>query len=78
MKLPAGRAAHGLGRVKVPVGITLHILVERREMPTVALEPGTWTEVAFDVPAELASEQTHVEVIADGTAFTSFHWWVTE
>jgi hypothetical protein len=77
--LPAGQPAHGLGRVKVEVGLSLHVLVERREVPvTQSLAAEAWTEVAFDVPADLASDHTHIEVIADGAAFTSFHWWVTE
>ena len=78
VKLPEGRAAHGLGRVKTAVGLVLHVQVDGREVLSQTLEPGPWTEVAFDVPAELAHPRTKIEVIADGAAFTSFHWWMTE
>ena len=78
VKLPVGRAAHGLGRVKGAAGLTLHVLVDHREMLSQRLEPGPWTEIAFDIPAELASESTGIEVIADGATFTSFHWWVAQ
>ncbi len=78
VKLPAGRAAHGLGRVKTAASLALHVLVERREVLSKTLAAGPWVEVAFDVPADLARESTTIEVIAEGAAFTSFHWWVTE
>ena len=77
VKLPPGRAAHGLGRLQSASRAVVHVQVQGREVLSHALETGPWVELAFDIPAELASERTTVEVIADG-AFTSFHWWVAE
>jgi hypothetical protein len=78
VSLPARQAAHGVGRVKSAAGLVLHVHVEDREVLSRTLEAGPWAEIAFDIPAELASEKTKIEVIADGAAFTSFHWWVSE
>jgi hypothetical protein len=78
VNLPQGRAAHGFGRVKSAAGLVLHVHVADREVLSQTLEAGPWTEIAFDVPADLASADTRIEVIADGATFTSFHWWVAE
>ena len=78
VKLRRGAAAHGVGRVQSAGKPVLHVQIEGREVLSHTLEGGPWVELAFEVPAELASEKTRVEVIADGAAFTSFHWWVAE
>jgi len=77
VKLPAGRAAHGLGRLQSAGRPRVHVHVQGKEVLSQTLESGPWVELAFDIPAELAKEQTTVEVIADG-AFISFHWWVAD
>jgi hypothetical protein len=64
--------------VKTDGGLVLHVQIEGREVLSQTLETGPWTEVAFDGPEALAGEHTRVEVIADGAAFTSFHWWFAE
>ena len=77
VRLQAGRAAHGLGRLQSAGRPHVHVQVEGKEVLSQTLEGGPWVELAFDIPAELAKERTTVEVIADG-AFSSFHWWVSE
>ena len=79
-KLVEGRAASGIGRVEIATDnvCTLHIQVDGREVHAERVEPGGWTEVRFDVPAELAHAATPIEVIADGSFFTSYHWWFSE
>ncbi len=78
VKLPAGRPAHGVGRLETSGHSVVHVQVEGKAVHSQALDGGPWVEIAFDIPAELAKERTTVEVIADGAAFSSFHWWVTE
>ncbi len=78
MRFPAGRAAHGVGRIRPDQHLVLHVLVEHHEVLAQPIDAGGWTEIAFDVPAELARDRTAIEVIAVGSTFTSFHWWATE
>ena len=79
-KLPPGRRAIVIGRVEVASEnvCTLHLHVGGHEVQAARVEPGAWTEVRFEVPSEMASATTSIEVIAEGSLFTSYHWWFTE
>ncbi|AKU94009.1 hypothetical protein AKJ09_00673 [Labilithrix luteola] len=75
---PPGRALHGIGRVEVSSNAVLDIQHAGKSIARVKVEPGGWTEVSFDVPANTFDDgKSELEVTSD-SAFTSFHWWFTE
>lgn len=75
-KLPAGHAAKGIARVEAAsADVELVVRVNDREVARPRVLAGTWVEVAFDVPADLANERTPIEVAAEGGRFTSYHYW---
>ncbi len=72
-------ASRGIARVGASTDdVTLLVKVAGREAGRLAVPAGGWTEVGFDVPAEMAAGGTSVvEVTAEpGTArFISYHYW---
>jgi hypothetical protein len=57
----------------------LQVRVAGRTIGIANLVPGEWTEASFELPADLASAESRVEVVAlRGTKFGSAHYWLYE
>lgn len=74
-KLPPGRKAVLVGRVQTAADARLDLRVGGKNAGSAIVEPGPWTEVSLEIPPELASDRTAIDVTATGAPFTSFHWW---
>jgi hypothetical protein len=61
----------GLMRVQAEAPTVLVIKSGAETLARLPVEPGPWSELAFDVPHAIAE----VEVASEGAAFTSFHYW---
>jgi hypothetical protein len=77
-RITGNRGARMIGRVRAAAPVVLHVNADGREIAALTLEGGPWTEVEASVPASSATEKTPIEIIADGSTFTSFHWWFVE
>ncbi|MDB4944908.1 MAG: hypothetical protein JWP97_4442 [Labilithrix sp.] len=72
-----GRAVRALARVEASgLASTIQLRVDGRDAGTRTVEPGPWSEIAFDVPA--GAGDAAVEVTAEGGPFSSYHWWFVE
>ncbi len=77
--LPSGKGARALLRVSATSAeVALSVRAGGREIAKVTVPEGPWTEVTFDVPGDVASSSTPMEVTASGGRFTSFHYWFIE
>lgn len=74
-KLPPGKAARGILRVAADADAVLLVRAGGRDVGTVSVPAGPWTEVTFEVPADVAAAATEITVTARGGRFTSFHYW---
>jgi hypothetical protein len=75
-RLRPGVEALGIMRLDGPSGSEIRVLANGE--PIGALELGDdedWVERTFEVPAGVASEQTHIEVRVAKGAITTFHYW---
>ena len=70
VKLP-NEPLRGIARIQSLVPLTLRITNRSGEIASLAVVPGPWTEVAFDVPAGTST----LDITADGP-FASFHYWI--
>ena len=73
-KLPEGKAVRGVARVQVEGDTTFFVRVGDAEV-AVPVEGPLWTEMVFEIPANLVKAQTPIEVKTRGVRFTSFHYW---
>lgn len=75
--LPKDRDVVAIARVATTTKTTLRLFREDREIAHAEVEPGPWTEVAFELPKGAAdpTSTSDLEVRAESGAFTSFHWW---
>ncbi|MBX3206704.1 MAG: hypothetical protein KF764_16665 [Labilithrix sp.] len=73
--LPRGADLVGIARVESAAPTALRVSVAGKEIARVEVPEGPWNEVSFGVPEDARGEHSVVEVIADGAAFTSFHYW---
>jgi heme exporter protein D len=64
----------GVARVQSQVPVQLRVMGDGDTLTVLALEPGAWTELAFDVPRPVRQ----IEVSSEGGPFTSFHYWFGE
>jgi hypothetical protein len=75
-RLAAGKAARGVMRVESTAPTLVRVRAGARDVALFEIRPGSWVEAVFDVPADVASERTPVEVVAErGGALTVFHYW---
>lgn len=73
-KLPRGGDVTGVARVEAATSSELRVRIGGEDVARLAIEPGPWAELAFEVPPDARGERAEVEVVADAP-FTSFHWW---
>lgn len=74
--LPTAGKTVGMMRIESDAVTSLRIAVNGNQASRVETrEAGTWIEVTFDVPVDGPSDHVAVDVVADGTVFTSFHYW---
>jgi hypothetical protein len=77
-KLRAGQHVRGIARVQVDRATAIVVRARGVEVVTAPIEGPLWTEILFDVPPELVSERTPIEVNAPSGTFTSFHYFFGE
>jgi hypothetical protein len=79
VKLPRDQKLAAIARVRVAgenPSMTLDVKVSGRSIGKATAEPGAWTELEVELPADVVKEDaTVVDVTATGAPFTSFHWW---
>ncbi|WP_394832715.1 hypothetical protein LVJ94_40050 [Pendulispora rubella] len=75
LHLRNGAATRIVARIDNRAANVLHPRVNGRELPAIVLPPDTtWSEIAFDVPADIAESETSVEIVAS-QPFAVFHYW---
>lgn len=77
-RLAPGARTRGIARVQADAPTTLVVRAAGTEILTTLVDDPLWTEIVFDVPAELTAASTPIEVSAQGGAFTSFHYFFGE
>lgn len=75
--LRPGVAAHGLVRLDGPEGTVVRVLANDRPIATFEVTgDASFEEQPFEIPAELATSRTPIELRADdGNEITAFHYW---
>jgi hypothetical protein len=56
---------------------TIELSIDAHSLGTKELEPGTWAELEFAIPAAFAKPDTRIELRASGAWVTTFHYWFT-
>lgn len=54
---------------------SIELSIDRNVLGTKELEPGTWTELEFDIAAAFAKEATRIELRASSALVTTYHYW---
>jgi hypothetical protein len=73
--LNPGERTRAVVRLEASVPTRVQVLVAGREAALFEVEPGAWTEAAFNVRAESAGPETEIELVAVGGALSVFHYW---
>lgn len=73
--LPAQGKLLGVARVETSTATTLQVNVAGKPVARIEVLGGPWEEISFEVPADARGERVPIEVSADGSTFTSFHYW---
>ena len=74
--LHPGERTRVIARLEAPVlAARVQVVAGGREIALFEVEPATWTEAVFFVPADVARAETPLEIIVQGGALTVFHYW---
>lgn len=74
-RLPSGVPLVGVARVESAEATALRVNAGGKLVAHVEVADGPWVEVSFEIPEDARGERVAVEVLADGPAFASFHYW---
>jgi len=74
--VPTGDRALLVARLAANAPTAIHVRVDDKQIATTILEPGPWTEVDFAIPEDVRGSHKRIEVNAEGSTFTSFHYWL--
>jgi hypothetical protein len=75
-RLKRGVKTEGIMRVEATAASArAHVMAGDREVAVIDVLPFGWTEAAFVIPADVAADETAIEVRVDGGLLTVFHYW---
>jgi hypothetical protein len=69
------RAIRAIARVEANDDAAIELSIAGRSLGTKDIEPGSWTELDFEIPAALARPDTRIELRAKGGWITTYHYW---
>jgi hypothetical protein len=78
VKLTPGKAAVGVVRLRGDATVQAEINVAGKKVSDVTFADSEWVELRFDIPAESASNETHVELAATQGVVSVYHWFFAE
>jgi hypothetical protein len=66
----------GIVRLDGPPGCTVNVMANARHVAAFDIgDDASWVERSFDIPAEVASADTRIDLRAGGGTLTTFHYW---
>ena len=78
VKLAPGTAAIGLARLRGDATVKGEIHVGGKKVSDVAFTDSDWLEAPFDIPPDLASARTTVELVITQGTVSTYHWFFAE
>ena len=75
-RLRPGVATRCIARVEGTQGANVRVLANEQPVAEFVIDADDdWMERVFELPAEAASDRTHIELRVSGGRMTSFHYW---
>ena len=73
-KLVPGKSVEGVVRARGDASVSAEVRIHGTKVADIGFPDSGWVEARFDVPSDLASDRTEVELVTTSGAVTVYHW----